>query len=204
MGTPHAPAENLPSPISNRAYVTYRQLSRLEEPRDGQTEGRTRLESEAACQASQQHPKAGHGKENRLLTEDCAQSRQEVGKEGQGRCSQDLQGRGSTSEASRATARGCQEKDLDCSKERSGQSEVEGEGQGPSNQLGCPAGKAHGAQGSCSSRRAHRTRSESRAANDLRRGPHAAVATILTRSGSHGVRRAIGTTRTAGEVRRAH
>ena len=119
-------------------------------------------------------------------------------------CSQDLQGRGSTSEASRATARGCQEKDLDCSKERSGQSEGEGEGQGPSNQLGCPAGKAHGAQGSCSSRRAHRTRSESRAANDLRRGPHAAVATILTRSGSHGVRRAIGTTRTAGEVRRAH
>ena len=126
MGTPHAPAENLPSPISNRAYVTYRQLSRLEEPRDGQTEGRTRLESEAACQGSQQQPKAGHGKENRLLTEDCAQSRQEVGQEGQGQCPQDLQGRGSTSEASRATARGCQEKDVDCSKERSGQSEGKG------------------------------------------------------------------------------
>ena len=202
MGTPHAPAENLPSPISNRAYVTYRQLSRLEGPRDGQTEGRTRLESEGACQGSQRQPKAGHGKENRLLTEDCAQSRQEVGKEGQGQRSQDLQGRGSTSEASRATARGCQMEDPDCSKERSGQSE--GEGQSPSNELGCPASKSHGAQGSCSSRRAHRTRSESRAANDLRGGPHAAVATILTRSGSHSVRRAIGTTRTAGEVRRAH
>jgi len=202
MGTPHAPAENLPSPISNRAYVTYRQLSRLEEPRDGQTEGRTRLESEAACQGSQQQPKAGHGKENRLLTEDCAQSRQEVGTEGQDQRSQNLQGRGSTSEASRATARGCQEKDLDCSKERSGQSE--GEGQGPSNQLGCPASKAHGAQASGSSGRAHRTRSESRATNDFRGRPHAAVATILTRSGSHGVRRAIGTTRAAGEVRRAH
>ena len=204
MGTPHAPAENLPSPISNRAYVTYRQLSRLEGPRDGQTEGRTTLESEAACQGSQQRPKAGHGKENRLLAEDCAQSRQEVDKEGEGQCSQDLQGRGSTSEASRATARGCQEKDFDCSKERSGQGEGESEGQGPSNQLGCPAGKAHSAQGSCSSRRTHRTRSESRAANDLRRGPHATVATLLTRSGSHGVRRAIGTTRTVGEVRRAH
>ena len=126
MGTPHAPAENLPSPISNRGYVTYRQLSRLEGPRDGQTEGRTRLESEAACQGSQQQPKAGHGKENRLLTEDCAQSRQEVGKKGQGQRSQDLKGRGSTSEASRATARGCQEKDFDRSKERSGQSEGKG------------------------------------------------------------------------------
>jgi len=98
----------------------------LEEPRDGQTEGRTRLESEAACQGSQQQPKAGPGKENRLLTEDCAQSRQEVGKKSQGQRSQDLEGRGSTSEASRATARGCQEKDVDCSKERSGQSEGKG------------------------------------------------------------------------------
>jgi hypothetical protein len=98
----------------------------LEGPRDGQTEGRTRLESEAACQGSQQQPKAGHGKENRLLTEDCTQSRQEVGKKGQGQRSQDLQGRGSTSEASRATARGCQEKDVDCSQDCSGQSEVEG------------------------------------------------------------------------------
>ena len=204
MGPPHAPAENLPSPISNRAYVTYRQLSRLEGPRDGQTEGRTTLESEAACQGSQQQQKAGHGKENRFLTEDFGQSRQEVGKDGQRQRSQDLQSGGSTSEASRAAARGCHKEDHDCSKERSGQSEPEGEGQGPSDQLGCPAGKAYGVQGSCSSRRARRTRSESRAANDCRRRPRAAVATILTRSRSHGVRRAIGTTRTAGEVRRAY
>jgi hypothetical protein len=128
MGRPHAPAENLPSPISNRAYVTYRQLSRLEGPRDGQTEGRTTLESEATCQGWQQQPKAGHGKENRRLTEDCAQSRQEVGKEDQGQRSQNLQGRGSTSEPSRANTRGCQEKEHDCSKERSGQSQGEGEG----------------------------------------------------------------------------
>ena len=205
MGTPHAPAENLPSPISNRAYVTYRQLSRLEGPRDGQTEGRTRLESEAACQGSQQQPKAGHGKENRLLTEDCAQSRQEVGQR-RPRPALARPPRPRFDERSQPRDRAWLPRKRLRLLERALRSKrrSKAQGQGPSNQLGCPAGQAHGAQGSCSSRRAHRTRSESRAANDLRRGPHAAVATILTRSGSHGVRRAIGTTRTAGEVRRAH
>jgi hypothetical protein len=116
----------------------------LEEPRDGQTEGRTSLGSEAGCQGSQQQqPTTGRGKENRRPTEDCAQSRQEVCQESESQRAQDLQGRGSTSEASRAPARGCQEEDLDRAKAHA--DEGEEQGQGPSNQLGCPAGETFGA-----------------------------------------------------------
>ena len=157
----------------------------------------------AACQGSQQQPKAGHGKENRLLTEDCAQSRQEVGQR-RPRPALARPPRPRFDERSQPRDRAWLPRKRPRLLERALRSKRQGEGQGPSNQLGCPAGKAHGAQGSCSSRRAHRTRSESRAANDLRRGPHAAVAAILARFGSHGVGRAIGTTRAAGEVRRAH
>ena len=57
-GTAHGPdpppAENLSSPISNRVYVTYRQLSRLEGPRDGQTEGRTRPGRKGAAKGRSQ------------------------------------------------------------------------------------------------------------------------------------------------------
>jgi hypothetical protein len=102
----------------------------LEGPRDGQTEGRTRLGSEACCQASRQRPDTRRGKENRRLTQDCAQSRPESHPEGRCQGSNVAQGAGTAQQVGASTG-GCQGEDTHRpTRCRQGQAHGEGEAKG--------------------------------------------------------------------------